>query len=312
MATENKSELYPQPSALQENPPEPFPDGSGSGSSARDGLLEPAKQSSPEHSETQPTTNTSQERGRGSDSDPEPSRPPLFPEDDGDGNDAASEISIPSDHNDAAASQQGVIPPSASVPPPYWTNPRLLERQKQQQQNGKHLRPPHTTATTTASSSSLSSPSGHLLGNGHARTVSNASAESVLPPGAITLQDNEQEEEEEEEEEEAGVRGEGINGNGARANGHASTVGAVGTVPGGGGRRRSSDRHGRERNRACWARSVQVTDYVLVNGSTTNIGAFVVWIIKVETLNVRLPISLPRSFFSFLPLSVLLSGFSYD
>ncbi|KAK0631869.1 Phox-like protein [Immersiella caudata] len=43
--------------------------------------------------------------------------------------------------------------------------------------------------------------------------------------------------------------------------------------------------YGRDRNRACWAKSVQVRDYVLVNGSTTNIGAFAVWNIKVETLN---------------------------
>jgi hypothetical protein len=44
--------------------------------------------------------------------------------------------------------------------------------------------------------------------------------------------------------------------------------------------------YGRDRNRACWAKSVQVRDYVLVNGSTTNIGAFAVWNIRVETLNV--------------------------
>lgn len=44
---------------------------------------------------------------------------------------------------------------------------------------------------------------------------------------------------------------------------------------------------GRDRNRACWAKSVSVTDYVIVNSSTTNIGAFVVWNIRVETLSVR-------------------------
>jgi hypothetical protein len=41
-----------------------------------------------------------------------------------------------------------------------------------------------------------------------------------------------------------------------------------------------------DRNNACWAQSVEVTDYVLVNGSATNIGAFVVWNIRVQTLNV--------------------------
>ncbi|KAI1844579.1 hypothetical protein JX266_009252 [Neoarthrinium moseri] len=40
-----------------------------------------------------------------------------------------------------------------------------------------------------------------------------------------------------------------------------------------------------DRNNACWAKSVGITDYVVVNGSSTNIGAFVVWNIRVETLN---------------------------
>ncbi|KAI1437464.1 hypothetical protein GGR50DRAFT_645163 [Xylaria sp. CBS 124048] len=40
-----------------------------------------------------------------------------------------------------------------------------------------------------------------------------------------------------------------------------------------------------ERGSACWAKSVELTDYVTVNGSTTKIGAFVVWNIRVETLN---------------------------
>jgi hypothetical protein len=87
--------------------------------------------------------------------------------------------------------------------------------------------------------------------HGHQRVLSNMSAESVLPPGAITLQDNEHDD---------GPDGDNV--------------------------------YGRDRNRACWARSVQVRDYVLVNGSTTNIGAFVVWNIKVETLNVRPPLPL--------------------
>jgi hypothetical protein len=39
-----------------------------------------------------------------------------------------------------------------------------------------------------------------------------------------------------------------------------------------------------DRNSACWAKSVEVVDHTIINGSATNIGAFVVWIIKVETL----------------------------
>lgn len=41
-----------------------------------------------------------------------------------------------------------------------------------------------------------------------------------------------------------------------------------------------------DRNDACWAKSVEVVDYTVVNGSATNIGAFVVWNVRVETLNV--------------------------
>jgi len=148
----------------------------------------------------------------------EAQRAALFAEDDG----TASEASIPSDD----ASEQ-VTSPSVSVPP-YWSHPHTL---------------PHGQLQPNA--------------HGHNRVVSSASAESVLPPGAITLQDNERED------------GDGNEYHGRRSN--------------------SSEVSGRDRNRACWARSVQVTDYVLVNGSTTNIGAFVVWHIRVETLNVRTP-----------------------
>ncbi|PFH56787.1 hypothetical protein XA68_15982 [Ophiocordyceps unilateralis] len=40
-----------------------------------------------------------------------------------------------------------------------------------------------------------------------------------------------------------------------------------------------------DRNAACWARGVDVVNYTVVNGSATNIGAFVVWIVRVQTLN---------------------------
>ncbi|CEJ85268.1 Putative PX domain-containing protein [[Torrubiella] hemipterigena] len=42
---------------------------------------------------------------------------------------------------------------------------------------------------------------------------------------------------------------------------------------------------GNDRNNACWAKKVEITDYLVVNGSATNIGAFVVWNIRVETLS---------------------------
>lgn len=40
------------------------------------------------------------------------------------------------------------------------------------------------------------------------------------------------------------------------------------------------------KNRACWAKSVYIEDHVVINGSRTGIGAFVVWNITVETLQV--------------------------
>jgi hypothetical protein len=46
------------------------------------------------------------------------------------------------------------------------------------------------------------------------------------------------------------------------------------------------------KNEACWAKSVQIEGYVIVNASRTNIGAFVVWNIIVETLRVSCYLSL--------------------
>ncbi|ATY62573.1 sorting nexin [Cordyceps militaris] len=38
------------------------------------------------------------------------------------------------------------------------------------------------------------------------------------------------------------------------------------------------------RNNACWAKSVEIIDHTVVNGGATSIGAFVVWNVRVETL----------------------------
>jgi hypothetical protein len=187
---------------------------------------------------------------------PDSAPPPLFPSE----SDTASLASIPS----GAASEQEdqVISPSVSSPP-YWTHSHATS----QPQN-------HLLQTPTSGS-----------GHGHTRAVSSASVESVLPPGAITLQDNEREDDDDD------------GGNGEREYT--------------GRRSNSSELYGRDRNKACWARSVQVTDYVLVNGSTTNLGACVVWVIGVETLNVSCDLlsffnglfySLRFSFFLFLSL----------
>lgn len=116
--------------------------------------------------------------------------------------------------------------------------------------------------TSAVISPSVTSPPywahGHTVnGTGASRAGhGNQSVESLVP-GAITLQDNEAEDDDDGEPAD---------------------------------RQRSSEEtrtsYGRDRNRACWAKSVEVTNYVIVNSSATNIGAFVVWNIRVQTLSV--------------------------
>lgn len=127
--------------------------------------------------------------------------------------------------------------------------------------------PTHHQEEAALESSAVTSPSvtsppywahGHTTnGPGGASRANhgNQSTESLVP-GAITLQDNEAEDDDGEPAD----------------------------------RQRSSEEtrtsYGRDRNRACWAKSVEVTNYVIVNSSATNIGAFVVWNIRVQTLSV--------------------------
>lgn len=97
---------------------------------------------------------------------------------------------------------------------------------------------PHDMVSSTLSNSSVASPPYWLASGNHQRSVS---AESILPVGAITLQDNDTSEHD-------------------------------------------------DRNNACWAKSVEIVDYTIVNGGATSVGAFVVWNVRVETLNVCLKI----------------------
>ncbi|EGY17373.1 PX domain-containing protein [Verticillium dahliae VdLs.17] len=97
-----------------------------------------------------------------------------------------------------------------------------------------------TWASAVTSPASITSPPYWTNSHSHQRSISNMSAESVLPAGAITMQDHEVSD---------------------------------------------PDHH----NKACWAKSVEIVDHVVINGSATNIGAFVVWNIKVETLRVSCP-----------------------
>lgn len=49
------------------------------------------------------------------------------------------------------------------------------------------------------------------------------------------------------------------------------------------------------KNKACWAKNVYIEDFIIINESRTNIGAFVTWNITVETLQVSTqPALVPR------------------
>lgn len=99
---------------------------------------------------------------------------------------------------------------------------------------------------------------GHTFDLQSTSRARSASAESLVPRGGITLQDNEADDDDTDDN----------TGGGARHSDETTT--------------RTS--YGRDRNKACWAKSVEVTSFVVVNGSATNIGAFVVWNIRVQTL----------------------------
>jgi len=61
---------------------------------------------------------------------------------------------------------------------------------------------------------------------------------------------------------------------------------SVESVPNGGITLRDNTDDEDVKNKACWAKSVQIEDHVIINGNRTGIGAFVVWNINVETLQV--------------------------
>lgn len=124
---------------------------------------------------------------------------------------------------------------------------------------------PITSPTITSPSSTISPP---YWQQSHTRSISHISIDSIHPSG-ITLQDNTAD----GEEDDANINGRG-------------------------------------KNEACWARSVVIEDYVVVNGSGIGgiggiagkglgigggIGAFVVWNVKVDTLEVGV-LSLSLSF----------------
>jgi hypothetical protein len=60
------------------------------------------------------------------------------------------------------------------------------------------------------------------------------------------------------------------------------------------------------KNNACWAKSVYIEDHVIINGSRTGIGAFVVWNITVETLHVSFQFGTER-----IPLIVMPLGWHH-
>jgi len=119
-----------------------------------------------------------------------------------------------------------IDPSSAAWPGPKIDNPAAATSHNDADDAPSPVVTPSSAVTTP--------PYWTSSGRTHQRNTSNVSVDS-LPPGAITLRDNE-------------------------------------------------NMEGDDRNNACWAKSVEIVDYIVVNGSATNIGAFVVWIIRVETL----------------------------
>lgn len=118
------------------------------------------------------------------------------------------------------------------------TAPATSSSRKAQSDDDDDNDVPKDMVSSTLSNSSANAPPYWMNTNAHQRNISNVSAESILPAGAITLQDNDTSEHE-------------------------------------------------DRNNACWAKSVEIFDYTVVNGGATSVGAFVVWTVRVETLNVR-------------------------
>jgi hypothetical protein len=168
-------------------------------------------------------------------------------------NDGFDDGQEPSSHNPADHSPDG-----ADLPPtPLSTVEPVPEPDHQ-----SHHRLETTPEVSVVTSPSVTSPPywahGHTTNRtgGASRAYHGNQSTESLVPGAITLQDNEAEDDDGEPSD----------------------------------RQRNSEEtrtsYGRDRNRACWAKSVEVTNHVIVNSSATNIGAFVVWNIRVQTLSV--------------------------
>ncbi|KHN95560.1 sorting nexin-like protein [Metarhizium album ARSEF 1941] len=123
-----------------------------------------------------------------------------------------------------------VVCPDTTPPPPLPSR----NAQAHDQDNVSH--DDGDVASPTLSNGSVASPPYWMNAHAHHRNISNLSVESILPAGAIVLQDNDTSEHQ-------------------------------------------------DRNNACWARSVEVINYTVVNGGATSVGAFVVWNVRVETLS---------------------------
>ncbi|KAG8163617.1 hypothetical protein KVR01_006914 [Diaporthe batatas] len=158
---------------------------------------------------------------------------------------------------DSSYHHAGNSPDAADLPPTPLSNVDPVPEPDHQ----SHQRQKSAPETSIVTSPAVTSPPywahGHTTnGTGGASRANhgNQSTESLVP-GAITLQDNEADDDDGEPSD----------------------------------RQRNSEEtrtsYGRDRNRACWAKSVEVTNYVVVNSSATNIGAFVVWNIRVQTLS---------------------------
>lgn len=212
----------------------------------------------------------------------------VIVEENSSGNGAAEDVEDEDDQSHTTMSNVDPVPELELCHHQHQQQQDAHRQQQQQHRDGVTSATTQTTTATTTLSPVTSPPywalshfdtlspggpssSSHPFNN---HSHNNQSTDSLVP-GAITLQDNEAE----DHDDGRGGAGPARNGNGEAQRNSEET--------------RTS--YGRDRNKACWARSVEVTNYVIVNGSATNIGAFVVWNIRVQTLSVSTSFSLPSS-----------------
>lgn len=163
---------------------------------------------------------------------------------------------------EARLDQDGQTTPTSTADRPLFPEPEPEQHARATSSSNNNTQQQNGRKSPTRLTSPVTSPPywahGYTFETQSTLRAHNHSAESLVSRGGITLQDNEAELSDDE------------------------AADADSATPRHSDETRTS--YGRDRNKACWAKSVEVTNFVVVNGSATNIGAFVVWNIRVQTL----------------------------